>query len=181
MLVKEKLIDLFTTINTNNSEAEIFDFVDSTLLDMYYLAMYGNRELASIAEDLEIEFIAKILANMFLHRWNAIVTNYLSSEGLLNEYSEVVTETSNDTLNTDSTRESTTKVSAFNEDIFTPKDSETSTDVMGSINERNKQITTKKIRDSSFYLEVNEYLSKINIYEMMIKDSNEVVLSLIIG
>ena len=65
MKSKECLTNLFETMDELLPEQDIFNFVDSKLLDKYYINMYGNREVAGIVENLEITELADILNNMF--------------------------------------------------------------------------------------------------------------------
>jgi len=57
MKVKECLTNLFETMEELQTEQEIFNFVDSKLLDKYYTNMYGNREVTEIVENLEINLL----------------------------------------------------------------------------------------------------------------------------
>ena len=65
MKVKECLNNLFGTMDSLKPNQEIFNFVDSSLLDKYYSNMYGNREVTGIVENLELKDLAEILNNQF--------------------------------------------------------------------------------------------------------------------
>ena len=175
MKVKECLSNLFGTMDRLKPNQEIFNFVDSSLLDKYYSNMYGNREVTGIVENLELDDLAEILNNQFMNKWNNIILNYLDSENILENYKEVVTEINNDNLSNENTRTDTNKVSAYNDEDFVNKDEESSIDTTTIENIRHKDVVRTKIKDSDFYDKVNMYLTNFNIYNIMIVDINSVV------
>lgn len=175
MKVKECLTNLFDTMDSLKPNQEIFNFVDSSLLDKYYSNMYGNREVTEIVENLELNDLAEILNNQFMNKWNNIILNYLDSENILENYKEVITEINNDNLSNENTRTDTNKVSAYNDEDFVNKDEESSIDTTTIENIRNKDVVRTKIKDSDFYDKVNKYLTNFNIYNIMIIDINSVV------
>lgn len=175
MKVKECLNNLFGTMDSLKPNQEIFNFVDSSLLDKYYSNMYGNREVTGIVENLELKDLAEILNNQFINKWNNIILNYLDSENILENYKEVVTEINNDNLSNENTRTNTNKVSAYNDEDFVNKDEESSIDTTTIENIRNKDVVRTKIKDSDFYDKVNMYLTNFNIYSILITDINSVV------
>lgn len=175
MKVKECLNNLFETIDSLKPNQEIFNFVDSKLLDKYYTGMYGNREVTEIAENLEITELATILNNQFMNKWNNIILNYLDSENILENYKEITTEINEDTLNNVNTRTNTNKVSAYNDEDFVNKDEDTTVDETDIINNRDKNIVRTKIKDTDFYDKVNKYLTNFNIYNIMVIDINSIV------
>ena len=175
MKVKECLTNLFETMEELQTEQEIFNFVDSKLLDKYYTNMYGNREVTEIVENLEITELATILNNQFMNKWNNIILNYLDSENILENYKETITEINEDILNNVNTRINTNKVSAYNDEDFVNKDEDTTVDETDITNNRDKNIVRTKIKDADFYDKVNKYLTNFNIYNIMIIDINGVV------
>lgn len=175
MKVKDCLNNLFDTMDSLKPNQEIFNFVDSSLLDKYYSNMYGNREVTEIVENLEINDLAEILNNQFMNKWNNIILNYLDSENILENYKEVITEINNDNLSNENTRTDTSKVSAYNDEDFVNKDEESSVDTATIENIRNKDVVRVKIKDTDFYGKVNRYLINFNIYNIMIMDINSVV------
>lgn len=175
MKVKDCLNNLFDTMDSLKPNQEIFNFVDSSLLDKYYSNMYGNREVTEIVENLEINDLAEILNNQFMNKWNNIILNYLDSENILENYKEVITEINNDNLSNENTRTDTSKVSAYNDEDFVNKDEESSVDTTTIENIRNKDVVRVKIKDTDFYDKVNRYLTDFNIYNIMIIDINSVV------
>lgn len=175
MKVKECLNNLFDTMDSLKPNQEIFNFVDSKLLDKYYTSMYGNREVTEIVENLEITELATILNNQFMNKWNNIILNYLDSENILENYKEITTEINEDTLNNINTRTNTNKVSAYNDDDFINKDEDTTVDKTDIINNRDKNIVRTKIKDTDFYDKVNKYLTNFNIYNIMVIDINSIV------
>lgn len=175
MKVKECLTNLFETMEGLQGNQEIFNFVDSKLLDKYYANMYGNREVTEIVENLEITELATILKNQFMNKWNNIILNYLDSENILENYKEITTEINKDTLNNVNTRTNTNKVSAYNDEDFVNKDEDTTVDETDIVNNRDKNIVRTKIKDTDFYDKVNKYLTNFNIYSIMVIDINSIV------
>lgn len=175
MIVKDCLNNLFETIEGLELNQEIFNFIDSKLLDKYYINMYGNRTVSEIVENLETGELAEILKNQFINKWNNIVINYLDSENILENYKEVTTEINKDVLNNVNTRTNTNKVSAYNDDDFVNKDEDSSIDKTDITNDRDKNIIRTKIKDTDFYNKVNTYLTDFNIYNIMVIDVNSIV------
>ena len=175
MKVKEYLTNLFETMDELQPEQDIFNFVNSELLDKYYVNMYGNREVTEIVENLEITKLATILNNKFMHKWNNIVLNYLDSENLLTNYKETITELSTNNITTDNTRTDTNKVSAYNDEDFVNNDENTTVENIVTDNEGNKEIIRTKIKEVDFYDKVNKYLTEVDIYDIMIIDVNSVL------
>lgn len=175
MKVKECLTNLFETMDNLQPDQDIFNFVDSKLLDKYYINMYGNREVAEIVENLELNELATILNNKFMHKWNSIILNYLDSENLLTNYKETITELSTSNITTDNTRTDTNKVSAYNDEDFVNNDENTTVENIVTGNEGNKEIIRTKIKEVDFYDKVNRYLTDFDIYNIMIIDVNSVL------
>lgn len=175
MKVKECLTNLFETMDDLQPEQDIFNFVDSKLLDKYYINMYGNREVTEIVENLEITELANILNKKFMHKWNNIILNYLDSENLLTNYKETITELSTSNITIGNTRTDTNKVSAYNDDDFVNNDVNISVENAVTGNEGNKEIIRTKIKEVDFYDKVNRYLTNFDIYNIMTTDINSVV------
>ena len=175
MKVKECLTNLFETMDELQPDQDIFNFVDSKLLDKYYINMYGNREVAEIVENLEITELAAILNNQFMHKWNNIILNYLDSENLLTNYKETITEITTNSMTTDNTRTDTNKVSAYNDEDFVNNDENISVENIVTDNKGNKEIIRTKIKEVDFYDKVNKYLTDFNIYNIMTIDINSIV------
>ena len=175
MKVKECLTNLFETMDNLQPGQDIFNFVDSKLLDKYYINMYGNREVTEIVENLEPNELATILNNKFMHKWNNIILNYLDSENLLTNYKETITELSTTNITTDNTRTDTNKVSAYNDEDFVNNDENTTVENIVTGNEGNKEIIRTKIKEVDFYDKVNRYLTNFDIYNIMIMDVNSVL------
>ncbi len=175
MKVKEYLTNLFQTMDELQPDQDIFNFVDSKLLDKYYINMYGNRTLSNMATNLTVEELADILNNMFSSKWNNIILNYLDSENLLTNYKEVITELTTNIMATDNTRTDTNKVSAYNDEDFVNSDENTTVENIVTDNEGNKEIIRTKIKEVDFYDKVNKYLTDFNIYNIMIMDINSVL------
>ena len=175
MIVKECLSNIFQTMDSLKPNQEIFNFVDSKLLDKYYNNMYGKRKVTEIVESLELTELAEILNNKFSNKWNNIILNYLDSENILENYKEVMTEINTDVATNDSTRTNTNKVSAYNDDDFVNSDEDVTIENINIANDRNKQIVKTRIKETDFYNKVNEYLTNFDMYNIMIIDINSVV------
>ena len=175
MKVKECLTNLFETMDNKKVGQDIFNFVDSKLLDKYYINMYGNRTVSNIATNLSVEELADILNNMFSSKWNNIILNYLDSENLLTNYKETITELTTNNMATDNTRTDTNKVSAYNDEDFVNNDENITVENIVTGNEGNKEIIRTKIKEVDFYDKVNKYLTDFNIYNIMAIDINSVI------
>ena len=175
MKVKDYLNNIFKTMDNRKVGQDIFNFVDSDLLDKYYINMYGNRTLSNMACNLTVEELADILNNMFSSKWNNIILNYLDSENLLTNYKETITEITTNSITTDNTRTDTNKVSAYNDDDFVNSDENMAVENIVTDNEGNKETIRTKIKEVDFYDKVNKYLTDFNIYNIMTMDINSVV------
>lgn len=175
MKVKECLTNLFETMDNRKAEQDIFNFVDSKLLDKYYVNMHGNRTVSNIVTNLKVEELADILNNMFSSKWNNIILNYLDSENLLTNYKETITEITTNSMTSDNTRTDTSKVSAYNDEDFINSDENTTLENIVTDNEGNKETIKTKIKEVDFYDKVNKYLTDFNIYNIMVLDINSVV------
>ena len=174
MKVKDYLNNIFKTMDNRKVGQDIFNFVDSDLLDKYYINMYGNRTLSNMASNLTVEELADILNNMFSSKWNNIILNYLDSENLLTNYKETITEITTNSMTTDNTRTDTNKVSAYNDDDFVNSDENIAVENIVTDNEGNKETIRTKIKEVDFYDKVNKYLTDFNIYNIMTIDINSV-------
>ena len=175
MIVNEYLTNIFETMDNIKPNQDIFNFVDSSLLDKYYINMFGNRTLSTIGSNLTVEELADVLNNMFSSKWNNIILNYLDSENLLTNYKETITELSTNNITTDNTRNDTNKVSAYNDVDFVNSDENTAVENIVTDNNGNKETIRTKIKEVDFYDKVNKYLTDFNIYNIMIIDINSVV------
>ena len=175
MIVKECLTNIFQTMDILKPNQEIFNFVDSKLLDKYYNNTYGKRKVTEIVENLELEELAEILNNKFSNKWNSIILNYLDSENILENYKEVMTEINTDIVTNGSTRTNTNKVSAYNDADFVNNDEDVTVENTNIANYRNKEIVKTRIKETDFYNKVNEYLTNFDMYHIMIVDINSVV------
>lgn len=174
MKVKDNLTNLFNIIDNNNAESDVFKFVDSELLDKFYINMYGERTVTDIVLNLDIQDLADIIANQYLNKWNQIILQYLDSENILDDYSETVKEINEDIMSNKNVRTDTNRVSAYNDDDFVNKDEVISSDDSDVTNDRNKNIVRTKLKDTDFYIKVNKYLNDFNMYSIMIVDLNEI-------
>lgn len=175
MKVNEYLTNIFETMDNIKPNQDIFNFVDSSLLDKYYINMFGNRTLSNIGSNLTVKELADVLNNMFSSKWNNIILNYLDSENLLTNYKETITELSTNNITTDNTRTDTNKVSAYNDVDFVNSDENMAAENTVTDNKGNKETIRTKIKEVDFYDKVIKYLTDFNIYNIMVIDINSVV------
>ena len=174
MLVKEKLSNIFTEIELIKPLA-IFDFIDSETLETLYILKHGNRSLNSKGEEIEINKLAKVLNIVFGEKWDKILLNYTESILELNSYSEKIIETISDDGSLNLTRDSINKISAYNVDEFVNNNSDENIESNMTTNLRNRQYEIQKIKDTGYFDKINNYLNKVNIYDIIYTDINELV------
>lgn len=172
MKVNESLIGIFQLMEDKNPNQEIFNFVDTELIDLYYSNMYGNRSVTTLVENLPLDDVVDIISNRYLNKWNKIVTSYLDSEDLLENYQEITKEITENNSNTTNIRTDTNKVSAYNDDDFVNKDEIHSSDDTDHSADTNKNVIRSKVKDTDFYNKVNQYLIDFDMYSIMILDIN---------
>ena len=175
MIVKECLQDIFKNIDTRKPNQDIFNFVDSKILDDYYIGMYGKRRVTDLVINSDISVVENIIINKFMDKWNNITLNYLDSENILSNYKEIITNTENLNNETSSTRTNTNKVSAYNDDNFVNSDEDSTIESGTNINIGNREQVRSKVKDSKFYRDVNKYLTNFDIYNIMIIDINSLL------
>lgn len=181
MTVKEKLQGLIKLIDTLNPNSDIFNFIDSTLLDVYYYHAYGNRKVTPLVNHVELETVAKVVADRYLKKWDNIILNYLDSNKILDSYKEVVTETiaaaGTNTIN----RTETDKVSAYNTDEFVNDTENSTSENNANTNDTTRELIRTKVKDSGFYSTIHDYLIKFDIYNIIVTDINELLTLQILG
>ena len=116
---------LFQTMKNNGVDLGVFDFISPEKLDMYYNNMFGERFLSNIYLNNTIEDVAEIINGFFTTKWNSLQAFILSKTSGLETYSEKLTETIVDTGDIITDRESTNKVSAYNDENFVNNDNDT--------------------------------------------------------
>lgn len=115
---------LFQTMKNNGVDLGVFDFISPEKLDMYYSNMFGERFLSNIYLNNTIEDVSEIINGFFTTKWNSLQAFILSKTTGLETYSEKLTETIVDTGDIITDRESTNKVSAYNDENFVNNDND---------------------------------------------------------
>ena len=174
-MVKDELSGLFKMIDNTHVNQDIFNFVNSELLDKFYVAMYGNRQVTALVKTNTLEDVSKVVADRYLKKWNNVVTSYLDSINLTKDYKEVITETVDNTGLTQSNRTNVNKVSAYNTDDFINNDEDTTEENINIEGTTTKESTRTRIKDSYFYDGVMTYLTAFDIYDIMVTDINSML------
>lgn len=178
MIVSEK----FTTENLFNEMNKIkpFPFVDIFPVDkmnLFYINTYGDRTLSKMGRNLTVKQIAEILVDMHSEKWDKIYNSVLVDFPILENYVEVITETTNETGNStnNTTETNLEKVSAYNDDDFVNDEQSTNTNEMKMNNENKVEKThEKKITENATKNLENaiKYLQNNVIYYIIFSDVN---------
>lgn len=174
MKVKEKCANLFTEMK-NIKPLPIFDFIDDNTLNQLYIMKYGNRGITSNVVDIDVELLACVIINAYGFKWDNIILNLTNSINELADYKELITETITDEGSLNLTRENINKVSAYNVDDFVNNSSDDNSEINTSTNLKERQYEIKKLKDIGIYGEINSYLNRINICDIMFRDINQLI------
>ena len=173
MTVKEKLNGLFVEMQTVRNLA-IFDSFTPAILDKYYIGMFGNRTLSTIATTNSVHDLAEIIVEFYGTKWDSILAQYTTSITELKEYSETISETINDNGGNTFTRENTNKVSAFNDDNFVDDKNEIENQTTETENKKVREQTLKKVRDTKEYTDLILYLRNNYLCDTIFIDINDI-------
>lgn len=178
MKVKEKLNDLFTNMKTKKNLL-IFDFINPTILDELYIFNYGNRNLNEKSVEIEKDVLINMIVGIYGNKWDNIFTTHTNSIEELKNYNELVTETIKDDGSVNFNRNATNKISAYNVEDFVNDSSNTNIETSETNNIRVREYEIKRLKEVGHYDKIIAYLNKQNIYDMMFKDVNKLVTTLI--
>jgi hypothetical protein len=173
MTVKEKLDGLFVEI-ASIKDLAIFDCFTPTILDKYYIGMFGSRTLSAIATTNSVHDLAEIIVEFYGTKWDSILAQYTASITELKEYSEIISETINDNGGNTFTRENTNKVSAFNDDNFVDDKNEIENQTTETENKKVREQTLKKVRDTKEYTDLILYLRNNYLCDTIFIDINDI-------
>lgn len=179
MLVKDLDLKVFSQIDENYINQEIFSFVDSELLDLYFNSKYKNYEVTDLCIDLGDE-LYKVISDKYLSKWNNIVVLYLEQMGQLKEYQEVVKEVENRNDKNVRDVKNTNSVSAYDVDDYVDNTEDKTLENNNLDSEVTKETVYNKIVDSNIFITVNKYLTELNIYNIMIIDLQSEILEILI-
>lgn len=157
------------------------DIFDTASLNLLWLTKYHSRSCNSLAEDLDDDNIAKIIAGMFVFNWN-IEYNLLKENWLKNgDFSTTYTEKKSGENTETGTENNNTKnnVSAFDDENYTNKDEE----IVAKNNEntgtnKSERTYTKTGYDSGQIknkIEYVDYLKKNQFFDNIIDEVNNLL------
>lgn len=118
MKLNEKTLNIFTTMKTINPDLKLFKYIDETVIDEFYNAMYSERTLSALAENSTIETISRLINGLFHMKWDNLIDGYttaiekLLTFGTVDSYTET---RKNESSGTDTT---VNTVSAYNDENF---------------------------------------------------------------
>ena len=157
------------------------DIFDNANLNLLWLTKYHNRSCNSLAEDLDDDNLAKIIAGMFVFNWN-IEYNLLKENWLKNgDFSKTYTEKKTEKNTETGTENNNVKnnVSAFDDENYTNKDEEVSTknNENNGTNDVERTYITNGYNSAHIKSKIDyvEYLQKNNFFDTIIKDVNDLL------
>lgn len=172
MKLSEKTLNIFTTIKTINADLKLFNYIDETVIDEYYNAMYSERTLSAFAENSTIETIARLINGMYHTKWDNLIDGYVNAieKLLIFGTNDSYTETrKNESSGTDTTINT---VSAYNDENFSNDNKSDTT----STNNEDETITHTTTRSSARNVNIIwNYLLRTNVIYNIIDDVNSVV------
>lgn len=151
-------------------------------MDLYFFTSQSNGRLTPELENVEIETIANLLAEMFVEKWNTIYNmNYSNMTNILGFTSEETeTNTGENAFTENETENNLNKVSSFDSDIMQDNEQENNTNnkTHTGTTENTKRKTKTGHNDN--YLLNSERLYNIFtnrfIYDIIISDVKSVLL-----
>lgn len=173
MTVKESLNGLFAEIASIKKLA-IFDSFTPTILDKYYIGMFGSRTVSEIATTNNLHDLAEIIVEFYGTKWDSILAQYTSSVTALKDYSEKISETIVDNGTNIFTRENKNQVSAYNDEIFVDDKAETETQDTKNDNTKTREQILNKVRNTTEYKDLILYLRNNYLCDTIFKDINDI-------
>lgn len=157
------------------------DIFDNASLNLLWLNKYHSRSCNSLAEDLDDDNLAKIIAGMFVFNWN-IEYNLLKENWLKNgDFSTTYTEKKSEKNTETGTENNNVKnnVSAFDDENYTNKDEEVSTknNENNGTNDVERTYTTNGYNSAQIKNKIDyiEYLQKNKFFDIIITDVNNLL------
>lgn len=157
------------------------DIFDNASLNLLWLNKYHSRSCNSLAEDLDDDNLAKIIAGMFVFNWN-IEYNLLKENWLKNgDFSTTYTEKKSEKNTETGTENNNVKnnVSAFDDENYTNKDEEVSTknNENNGTNDVERTYTTNGYNSAQIKNKIDyiEYLQKNKFFDTIITDVNNLL------
>lgn len=172
MKLSEKTLNIFATIKTINADLKLFQYIDETVIDEYYNAMYSERTLSALAENSTVETIARLINGMFHTKWDNLIDGYTTAIEKLLTFgtNDSYTETrKNESSGTDTTINT---ISAYNDENFSNNNKSDTT----STNNEDETITHTTNRSSARNVNIVwNYLLRTNVIYNIIEDVNSIV------
>lgn len=157
------------------------DIFDNASLNLLWLNKYHSRSCNSLAEDLDDDNLAKIIAGMFVFKWN-IEYNLLKENWLKNgDFSTTYTEKKSEKNTETGTENNNVKnnVSAFDDENYANKDEEVSTknNENNGTNDVERTYTTNGYNSAQIKNKIDyiEYLQKNKFFDTIITDVNNLL------
>lgn len=146
-------------------------------MNLFYINTYGDRTLSKMGRNLTVPEIAETLVGLFAEKWDKIYESILVDFPILENYVEVITETTNETGNStnNTTETNLEKVSAYNDEDFVNDEQSTNTNEMKMNNENKIEKThEKKVTENATKNLENaiKYLQNNVIYYIIYSDVN---------
>lgn len=145
-------------------------------LNAMFIMRFGERDILPQVEKIEVGIIAKMIETTYQNKWDNI-KKISMQEITLGVEKEVTTYKKENENSTSASTENIEKTSAFNDDDFTNKDSDSNTN---SINENKTEIykNTREKMDLSptEYTQVFLVLHKNNFYDTICRDVAETLM-----
>lgn len=177
-----KVSEKFTTENLFDEMNKLHPFPFISLfsadkMNVFYNNTYGDRTLSKMGRNLTVPEIASILVNLYGEKWDKIYESILVDFPILENYVEVITETTNEVGNStnNTTETNVEKVSAYNDEDFVNDEQSTNTNEMKMNNENKVEKTyEKKVTENATKNLENalNYLQNNVIYYIIFSDVN---------
>lgn len=180
MIITEKYADVFTQIKAKESLL-IFDFISSETLDKIYSFKYGNRLLNDKASETEKSIVIDVVVGYFAEKWNNYFLTVSESIPQMKNYIETVQETISDNGSINFNRNSLNKVSAYNVDDFVNNTNNDDVETSETENTKTRSYEITKLKNVGFYNDIISYLTKNNVYDIMMVDLNSILTKLILN
>lgn len=167
--------NLFQTLKNSGVDLGIFDFISPDKMDLFYKSFYGERFLSKIYTDNTIENVAEIINGFFTTKWNSLLSYIVSKNENLAEYSEKLIETTVDTGDINTDRNSTNSVSAYNDENFVnnDKDVDHTTTTYDNLTKTRTQCI-ERLNPNDLNVIVN-YLTNNFVYDTIFNDINNII------
>lgn len=172
MKLSEKELNIFTAIKAVNSDLELFKYIDETVIDEYYNAMYSERTLSPLAEQSTVETLARLLNGVFNLKWDNLIKGYTTAIEKLLTFGTNDSYTETRTSNEEGTDLTVNSVTGFNDEDYSNSNKSDTT----NSNNVNESITHTTQRSSARNVNIIwNYLLRNNVIYNIIDDVNSIL------